>query len=324
MTGDRSGVRWSWLAVPLFAIVFTAARSDAGPIEAREVSFESSGFRLLGTLTRPADGQARAGVVIFPGSGPLDRDGASRTAPSTPPVYRQWAERLSEAGFAVLRYDKRFLTHPGIDIAALDEEAQIADALSAVLFLRSAPGGGAQPILLIGHSEGGTLAPIVAERAGAIAGVVIVNAALFPIDELLVEQLQANPTVGREAIAEVKHLLAGIKDGSFPRGGLLLGAGAGYWAQWIRYSTNAAATLSGLRMPLLVVQCLSDETLPGHALARNLAVARAVAAANRNAQLRELPGHDHLGMRSGEREPSVEFMAVLFGWLGPAARTSPR
>ena len=31
-----------------------------------------------------------------------------------PPVYRQWAERLGEAGFAVLRYDKRFLTHPGI------------------------------------------------------------------------------------------------------------------------------------------------------------------------------------------------------------------
>jgi hypothetical protein len=206
MTAARSRVRWSWLAVPLLAIGLTAARSDAGPIEAREVSFESPGFRLVGTLTRRADGQARAGVVIVPGSGPLDRDGASRTVPSRPPVYRQWAERLGEAGFAVLRYDKRFLTHPGIDIAALDEEAQIADALSAVSFLRSA----------------------------------------------------------------------------------------------------------------------SDETLPGHTLARNLAVARAVTAANRDAQLRELPGHDHLGMRPGEHEPSAEFMAVLLGWLGPAARTAPR
>ena len=59
-------------------------------------------------------------------------------------------------------------------------------------------------------------------------------------------------------------------------------------------------------------------------LAGNLAVARAVTAGNRNAQLRDLPGHDHLGMRPGEREPSAEFMAVVLGWLGPAARPSPR
>ncbi len=239
-----------------------------------------------------------------------------------PPVYRQWAERLSEAGFAVLRYEKRYLTHPGIDIAALDEEAQTRDALSAVAFLRSAPGVASKPIFLIGHSEGGTLAPIVAERAGAIAGVVIVNAALFPIDELLVEQLQANPSVGKDAIVEVKRLLAKVKDGSFPRGDLLLGAGGAYWAQWIRYSTNASTTLSGLTMPLLLVQCSNDETLPGQTLGRNLAISRAVTAGNQNAQLRELSDHDHFGMRPGEREPSAEFMAVVAGWLGSAL--SPR
>lgn len=71
-------------------------------------------------------------------------------------------------------------------------------------------------------------------------------------------------------------------------------------------------------MPLLVVQCMSDETLPGHTLARNLVVARAVTAGNHNAQLRELAGHDHLGMRPGEHEPSAEFMAAMVGWLGNA------
>lgn len=214
----------------------------------------------------------------------------------------------------MLRYDKRFLTHPGIDIAAFDEEAQISDARSAIAFLRSPPGVASKPIFLIGHSEGGTLAPIVAERAGASAGVVVVNAALFPIDELLVAQLRANPTVSPNAVAEVERLLAKIKDGSFPRGGLLLGAGGGYWAQWTRYSTQASTTLSGLTMPLLLVQCSSDETLPGQTLGRNLAIARAVT----NAQLRELSGHDHLGMRRGERDPSAEFMAVVVSWLSTA------
>src|SRR5713226_8633280 len=163
-------------------------------------------------------------------------------------------------------------------------------------------------------AKGGTLAPIVAERAGAIAGVVVVNAALFPIDELLVGQLRANPTVSPNAIVEVERLLAKVKDGSFPHGGLLLGAGGGYWAQWIRYSTNASTTLSGPTMPLLLVQCLSDETLPGQTLGRNLAISRAVT----NGQLRELADHDHLGMRPGEGDPSAEFMAVVVGWLGTA------
>ena len=71
-------------------------------------------------------------------------------------------------------------------------------------------------------------------------------------------------------------------------------------------------------MPLLLVQCLKDETLPGQTLGRNLAIARSVTAGNREARLRELSDHDHLGMRPGEREPSAEFMAVVVGWLGTA------
>ncbi len=77
-----------------------------------------------------------------------------------------------------------------------------------------------------------------------------------------------------------------------------------------------SGSLCGWGDPL--VQSMSDETLPGQTLARNLAVARAVTAGNRNAQLRELAGHDHRGMRPGEREPSAEFMAAVVGWLGNA------
>jgi len=306
------------LAACLAGLILAACgpmnRPEAPRVAARDVSFQSAGYRLEGTVTSPERGPARAGVLIIGGSGPIDRDGISRVT-SAPAVYRWWAEGLGAAGFAVLRYDKRFLTHPSIDIAAFDQEAQIADALAALAFLRSAPEVVGRGVFVIGHSEGGTLAPIVALRAGQSAGVAVINTIVFPVDELLIAQLEANPSVPQAAVADIKTQLERIKAGSFPPSGLLLGAGASYWKQWIEYSASAPTRLAELSAPLLVVQCLSDQTLPGATLARNLALLRAAVARNSSAELRELPAHDHFAMRQGEREASPELMDTLIGWL---------
>lgn len=294
----------------------------AAELESREASFQSAGYRLKGTLTVPVARSPVASVLIIPGSGPIDRDGASRMAPSLPPVYRYWAERLGEAGFVVLRYDKRFLTYPELDISSFDQEAQIADALAAVDFLRSLPGPAPRRLFVIGHSEGGTLAPLVAARASAVTGVVVLNTVQFPVDELLVAQLQAGPDVPRGTIEDVKRHLTQIRDGSFPTGGLLLGAGASYWAQWMTYSRSAPTTLSRLPMPLLLIQCLKDETLPGDTLARNVALLRGVVSTKKNAQLHELKNHDHLGIPPGDRQSSPEFMRIVVDWLSHESRAA--
>jgi len=284
----------------------------AAGFESREVTFQSAGYRLVGTLTVPG-GPALAAVLILPGSGPTDRNGLSRLAPSMPPIYRQWAEHLGDAGIGALRYDKRFLTHADVDMPSFDQEAQIADSLSAVGFLRSTPEFASKPVFIVGHSEGGTLAPIVAQRAG-VAGVAVVNTVQFAVDELVVAQLAAMK-MPSDRLDEVKRFFAQIKDGSFPRGGVLLGVGTNYWTQWIKYSADSPATLARLRVPLLLVQCMSDETLPGETLARNVVALRSVVAARKDAQLRELEGHDHLGMLPGSREPSAEFVRVLSDWV---------
>jgi pimeloyl-ACP methyl ester carboxylesterase len=166
------------------------------------------------------------------------------------------------------------------------------------------------------------LAPLVAERTSAIAGVAIINAVQFPVDELLVAQLQARPEVPRSTVEHVRRLLTEIKDGSLPKGGLLLGAGANYWAQWMTYSRSAPETLSRLSMPLLLVQCLSDETLPGDILARNVAILRAVVSTKKNAQLRELRNHDHLGILPGDRQSSSEFIRIVVDWLSHQNRAA--
>jgi uncharacterized protein len=283
-----------------------------GAVDSKDAAFLSEGYRLFGTLTVPAGGAARAAVLIIPGSGPVDRDGTSKAAPQVPPVYKMWAERLGDAGIGALRYDKRYLTHTDIDTVTLDQEAQIADAIAALRYLRTQVPG--KPIFVIGHSEGGMMAPLVAERTGAAAGVIVINAAQFPIDELVVEQVKAGGAPQEYVDAETK-VFARIKDGSFPVKGVLHGAGQNYWKQWIKYSTESTATLSRLKVPVLLVQSMEDETLPGPTLERNVKALRSV----KNAQLRLLKGHDHLGMVAGSHEPSPEFMRTLINWIQPRA-----
>lgn len=294
-----------------FALLWPALA--LGAADSKDAAFLSQGYRLFGTLTVPAGSAPRAAVLIIPGTGPVDRDGSSKAAPQVPPVYKMWAERLGDAGIAALRYDKRYLTYTDIDAAILDQEAQIADAVAALRYLRTQVPG--KPVFVIGHSEGGMMAPLVAERTGAAAGVIVINAAQFPIDELVIEQVKAGGAP-QDYVDGLTKVFARIKDGSFPPKGQLLGAGQNYWKQWIKYSTESTKTLSRSKVPVLLVQCMDDETLPGATLERNVKALRTV----QKAQLRLLKDHDHLGMALGSHEPSPEFMRTLIDWISTASR----
>jgi dienelactone hydrolase len=150
-------MRAAGLALLVLAACATASPPQTAGTASRAVSFRSAGYGLEGTLTSPDGRAATAAVLIVGGSGPIDRDGVSRIAVSTPPIYRWWAEGLAAAGFTVFRYDKRFITHPNIEVASFDQEAQIADALAALSALRAAREAAGYPIFIIGHSEGGTV-----------------------------------------------------------------------------------------------------------------------------------------------------------------------
>jgi len=252
----------------------------------------------------------------------VDRDGFSSVAPTMPPIYRMWAKRFNRAGFATFRYDKRFLTHPDVDIPSFDQEDQIADAMSALKFLRSTPGVDKTRVFVLGHSEGGTLAPIVAERSDEVAGVIVINAVVFSVEDLLLAQVKSNPMAMQTTRSEVKRWLSQIRDGSFPPGGVLFGAGGGYWRQWIEYSSKAGSRLTRLSMPMLLVQCMSDGKFPESTLQRNLEVLRTVASRNPRAQLRELAGLDHLGFVVGRGEPAEVFMNTLIVWLNNTAHAA--
>jgi len=138
------------------------------PYEAIDVTFPggAQGVTLAGTLTVPAGEGPFPAAVLITGSGPQDRD--ESIAGHRP--FLVLADRLTRAGIAVLRYDDRGVAASTGDFAAATLEDFAADAAAAAAFLRNRPESAA--VGLIGHSEGGYVAPMVASEDAGIAFVV--------------------------------------------------------------------------------------------------------------------------------------------------------
>ena len=158
------------------------AREDIAAVSSRvetlgrandeQVRIPSAGFTLAATISKPESapkppkpGKAPAyllpAVILVAGSGPVDRD---ETVAGIP-VFAQLANGLADAGFIVVRYDKRGVGQSG----GRDESATIqdyADDVRAVVeFLRKRKDVDRDRVAVIGHSEGGLVALQAAANA---------------------------------------------------------------------------------------------------------------------------------------------------------------
>jgi len=180
-----------------------------------EEAFEETreGVTLRGDLWLPASAVGKVPVVILlAGSGPTDRDANSSLGLRTD-AYRLVAEALAVRGIASLRYDKRGVGKSGRDFdpatTVLDDFA--ADALAVVIRLRADPRF--STLALLGHSEGGLLALMIAERAAPDV-VLLVAAAGRPLSVVLREQLAQR--LDPRAMVDVDRLLAAVRCGAPP------------------------------------------------------------------------------------------------------------
>jgi hypothetical protein len=156
------------------------------PYRIKEVSIyqTSGGFNLAATITiPPGDGPFPAAVLIS-GSGPQNRD--EEIMGHKP--FLVLADFLARNGIMTLRYDDRGTAGSGGDFAASTTYDFSNDAEAAWSFLRSQPETNAHLCGMIGHSEGGMIAPIVAARNPVIGFLVLMAAPGTPTDMLLLKQ----------------------------------------------------------------------------------------------------------------------------------------
>lgn len=163
----------------------------------RDVTFESGDLTLEGTLRLPDTGEASYPAILFiHGSGPVDRDGnavdlETGTVVMQMDIYRQLAEALSDVGFASFRFDKRGVGNSQGDAALASRGDLIDDARAAIQTLRNQPEIDATRLILVGHSEGGYLAPMLAVDDPDIAGVVLLASAARSLDEITRWQVES-------------------------------------------------------------------------------------------------------------------------------------
>jgi uncharacterized protein len=163
-----------------------------------QVRIPASGFSLAGTLSKPtAAGATRwPAVVLVGGSGPTDRDELT----SGIPVLGQLAAAIADAGFIVLRYDKRGLGQSGgrLESAGLADYAE--DLRAAVKFAADRKEIDPKRIAVIGHSEGGAVALMAAAKDKRIAAVGLIAASGVTGAELILQQQEH--LLGRTKISD--------------------------------------------------------------------------------------------------------------------------
>lgn len=133
------------------------------PYYEEEVSFKNSSANvtLAGTFTKPNTNGKHPVVILITGSGPQDRD-QTFVGHKT---FLVLADYLTRKGIAVLRYDDRGTNKSTGNFSAATTEDFAYDAIAAINYLKTRNDIDVNNIGLIGHSEGGIIAPLAANRA---------------------------------------------------------------------------------------------------------------------------------------------------------------
>ncbi|MGC1380361.1 MAG: alpha/beta fold hydrolase [Candidatus Baltobacteraceae bacterium] len=300
-------------------VVPTPVPLPAPRYAARDVSIVAGdGVTLAGTLTMPAAAATPLpGFVFVHGSGCIDRD--ESVGPNK--IFAQLANRLSNDGYAVLRYDKRSCGKSGGTFPTRDR--LIADALDAVAYLRSQPGIDPTRIFALGHSEGGELVPSVAIADKKLRGIVLLAPPALPLERILMQQALRNATpadratIARQEQAQIDAIAQGKK------------SGAG--AAWLRssFGIDPASLIARVPPPILIVQGGKDIQVLEADMPHLVQAARS---ANRRVTVVVLPNDDHLfitlppGVASTGAEYFVPsyldpaLFAAIESWLATAGR----
>ncbi|MGH6993379.1 MAG: alpha/beta hydrolase family protein, partial [Caulobacteraceae bacterium] len=344
-----------------FPIVFT--RRAAGVAQARlvrpqedlgKIPYRSLGIsffspdahaELAGTLTEPAGVGPFPAAVLIAGSGPQNRD----EDVAGHRIFLVLADRLTRAGLAVLRYDKRGIGASKGDYAAATTLDFANDAAAAVAFLRRRPEIDPTRIGLIGHSEGGLIAPIVADEDRKIAFVVLLagpgvdGAAILKAQGAAIAHANGAPAAAiARAMALDDRLFAAVEEKGTPaqvraRATAVLTAAAPtapaatiaaqaarVSSPWLRFflTYDPVPALEKLRGPVLVLSGSNDLQVPPD---QNLPPIRAALAHDPEATVIELGGLNHLFQDSHSGSPieygaieetfSPRALAVLTAWI---------
>jgi pimeloyl-ACP methyl ester carboxylesterase len=304
--GDETG-RLLRISIP--AQNLEVAREDVASVAARRVTIArpndeqvrvpANGFSLAGTISKPVNAAPGPlpSIILVAGSGPQDRDETVYGIP----IFGQLADRLADAGFLVLRYDKRGVGQSGgrPEAATLFDYAD--DVRAAVRFLSDRKDVNRRQITLAGHSEGGSVSMIVGAREKRVGALVLMSTIGVTGAELNMTQVahalerSKRPAEGHQATLDLqKKIQAAVLTGKgwedIPPE-LRKQAEIPWFKSFLAF--DPAKVMADVKQPLLIVQGLLDTQVdPSNAdILEKLARARKKAG---SVEVVKIPGINHL------------------------------
>jgi len=172
------------------------------PYEEEEVAYENSkaGITIAGTLTLPRGKGPFPAALLISGSGPQDRD--QFVLLHRP--FKVLADHLTRRGVAVLRVDDRGTGSSTGEFGNATTRDFADDVLAGVQYLKSRQDIYTDAIGLIGHSEGGMIAPMVAAECSDVGFIVLMAAPGVPIAQLMYSQHWKGTLAEGESEAKAK------------------------------------------------------------------------------------------------------------------------
>lgn len=320
------------------------------PYRQEEVAYANpvaGSVRLAGTLTLPQGRGPFPAVVLIAGSGRNARDEEIFGHK----LFLVLADHLTRHGLAVLRFDKRGVGQSTGDYGKATTRDFASDVEAALAYLRGRKDIDPHRIGLIGHSEGGLIAPMVAADDHGVAFVVLmagpgVNGtqilreqgrlilAAYGVDpkdidaqnalrDKLFEVLRDEPP--DRAQADVKRMLTDFgKAHGLPQAAMDAQASL-LVSDWLRLflTYDPADSLRKVTCPVLAIGGSKDLQVPAE---ESLAAIKAALAGDKDVTVRELPGLNHLFQAAQTGSPleygvieqtmSPEAMDLISSWIG--------
>ena len=183
----QSGFKGSFQLVRRIAPIIAAPPQEPPPYPVEEVTFEHGDIRLAGTLTLPEGDGPRPALILVSGSGPQNRDEEIPIVPGYRP-FHDVADHLTPLGFAVLRYDDRGVGESTGDHATATSADFAQDAEAALDYLLKRKEIDPERIGILGHSEGGLIAAMLAARRPEVAFIVSMAGSTTRGYDLLLKQ----------------------------------------------------------------------------------------------------------------------------------------
>ncbi len=307
------------------------------PYLSEDVSFfnATDSVTLAGTLTLPSAQGKFPVVVLISGSGPQDRN--EELLGHKP--FLLLADHLTRNGIAVLRYDDRGVAKSKGKFSSATSADFAKDVLAAVSYLKTRKEIDPKKIGLIGHSEGGLIAPMVAAQSKDIAYLVLLAGPGVPGKDviLLQEQLISKSlgtsaadmkasgdlmkqlldilTTGKDSAAvnkefktAISHAYQNLPDSTKKKFGsesVFISQYAALNEPWMKYFLvyDPSTSLKKIKIPLLALNGSLDlQVSPAQnlpAIKQSLDKAR-----NKKYKIKELPGLNHLFQEAKTGSPN--------------------